>query len=535
MPVRVPTYDSPKVQRANLSGGENTTRALPVAAGQTAGLLASAANVAADVGERWQQRRDLDEAFRVETQVMTDYSAFEQNLRKTRRGANAQGVVDDVDQWWAKIDDTYGKDVSPRVKELTKKSLARVRAQALESTGRYQMAEEDRAQVQSYEAVNGQEIQRAITNGKPEVIAGAKEKIGAAVRAFGAPRGWDADQVAAETLKWNNMLHTQAINTMVDQSPERAKEYFEANRSEIDSANHARIDGMLDKAVTERKATDNAANMASLPFEQAIEKAGQIADPDERKLTIRAIRDLQADKNTAISLREKAASDAVWQAVADGAPMGKLPRALLAQMDGKERVQVNAHYAAEQRRREAEAKGHAVKTDMGLYEQLMGLSPDEFKKVQFSTYADKISRGDMEQLINRKAALKDPKVAPQVATTEQQMNSYSNVMGLKGEKKGMFTQGAYNAFNQFRAEKGKEPDYNERQVILDRLATTNDGGWFSSSKKFYQAKTAAERNDFVNNTVPAEDRKAIEAEIKKRGKPVTVEAIIDMYNLSQKQ
>ena len=535
MPVRVPSYESPRLQRADLSGGENKSRAVPLETGTTAGLLAEAANSASEIGDRIQKRRDLDEAFRVETQVLSDYSAFEQNLRKTRRGASAIGVVDEVDKWWSKLDQTYGKDVTPRVKELTMKSLARARAQALEATGRYQLAEEDRAQVESFNAVNGQEIQRAITDGSPEVIAGAKGKIDAAVRVFGATRGWGAEQVAAETQKWNNVLHTQAVNALVDKSPEQAKAYFEANRAEIDSGNHARISGMIDKAVTERKAVDNAAAWATMPFEDAIKKAGEIADPDERKLTIAAVRELQADKNVANALREKEASDKVWQAVASGAPLRALPKALLEQMGGKERVQVNAHYEAERKRREAEAKGVSVKTDMALYEQLMGLPPDEFKKVQFSTFADRISRGDMEQLINRKAALKDPKAANEVASTEQQMGGYINSMGLKDEKKGMFTKAAYDEFNQFRSANKREPTYDERQKILDRLSMANDGGWFGAAKSYYQATTLEEKNKFVNDTVPEADRKAIIEEIKKRGRPVTVQAILDMYRAGNKQ
>lgn len=532
MPIRVPTYDAPKVERANLAGGENTSRAIPIERGQTANLIAGALGAAADLGDRVQQRRDLDEAFRVETQVMADYSAFEQNLRKTRRGASAIGVVDEVDGWWAKVDQTYGKDVSPRVKELTQKSLARVRAQALERIGTYQMGEEDRAQVQSFNAVNGQEIQNAIVDGKPEVIAAARVKIGDAVRVFGATRGWSPDEVAAETQKWANVLHQQALGALVDASPAKAKEYFEANRKEIDSAHHARIDSMIGKAVAERKATDNAVAWAALPFEEAIAKARAIPDEGERKMSIAAVRQLQEEKNIARSLREKEVSDQVWQQVANGVPMAKLPKALLEQMDGRERMQVNAHYEAERKRREVEAKGGAVKTDMKLYEELMSLPPDQFRGVQFSTFADRLSRGDMEQLINRKASLKDPKQANDVATTEQQMGSYINSMGLKDEKKGAFQKTAYDEFNQFRAANKREPNYDERQKILDRLSTT-DGGWFGQ-KRFFELKTTKERNAFVDDAVPAADRTEIIKLLQARKIPVTAQTILDTYLAGQR-
>lgn len=537
MPIRVPAYDGPKVQRANLSGGENTSRAIPIERGQTANAVAGALNAAGDFGARVQERRDLDEAFRVETQVMADYSAFEQNLRKTRRGASAVGVVDEVDGWWAKLDQTHGKDVSPRVKELTQKSLARVRAQALERIGTYQMGEEDRAQTESFNAVNGQEIQNAITDGRPEVIAAAREKIGAAVRAFGATRGWDADKSAAETQKWASALHQQAINAMVDGDPAKAKEYFEANRAEVDSAHHARITGMIDKAVTERKAVDNAASWAALPFDEAIAKARGITNPDERKQTISAVRQLQEEKNIARNLREKEVSDAVWQAVANGTSMAKLPKALLEQMDGKERVQVNAYYEAERKRREGDAKGEAVKTDPKVYGEVLDRLRVDPLNTRPETFQG-LSRGDIRFLQNQRASMlgKDQKEKGpnEVATPEQQMGGYINSMGLKNEKKGAFQKAAYDEFNSFRAANKREPGYEERQKILDRLSMTNDGGWFGSEKAFYQATTPKEKSEFVNKTVPAADRAEIIKLLESRKVPVTAQAILDIYREGQK-
>lgn len=532
---QVPTVDGPRVQQSPLRGGENTTRAINTGAGMLTSAAGAAITGFGEAGDRIQERRDLDEAFRVETAVIAEYSQFEQNLRKTRRGASAQGVVNDVDQWWSKIDETYGKDVSPRVKQLTAKSLARARAQALESTGKYQMVEEDRAQTESYTAVNGQEIQRAVTLGTPEALASAKGKINAAVAVFGATRGWKQEQFDAENQKWTNALHIQAVNAMIDDKPAEAKAYFEANRKEIDSANHVRMSKMIDRGVAEATATKNAADWASLPFEKAIENANKITDPDTRKMTVAAVRDLQTDKNIAIQLREREASDKVWQAVANGATLKSLPRAMLEQLNGRERVQVNEHYEAERKRRAAEAAGKPVKTDLALLEKLISMSPEEIAKVQLSTYQDRISRGDLEQLMVRRSSMlsKDPKKEHEVATVTQHMNTYISTMKLKDESKGAFQKAALDEFDNFKATNKREATHDERTKILDRLSIEQSNFW-SSNKRFFEV-APKDRQKFVDDVVPASERAEIIKSLTKKGIPVTVQTILDMYNAGQKQ
>lgn len=527
----VPSYGGPQVQQAPLRGGENTTRAVPTAAGSTASAVGGALTGLGEVGDRIQERRDLDEAFRVETKVLADYSAFEQNLRKTRRGAAAKDVTNDVDQWWSKLDETYGQDVSPRVKQLTMKSLARARAQSLESVGRYQMAEEDRAQVQSFNSVNGTEIQNAITNGKPEVIASAKEKIAASVNAFGATRGWTAEDAAAEKLKWFNMLNIQAVEGMVDANPKAARAYFEANRSEIDSAHHKRLDDMIERKVTDRAATENAAKWAALPFEEAMTKANEITDPEEKRKTVAAVKELQSEKNIAMQLAERQASDTVWQLVANNVPLSKLPEAVLSRMNGRERVQVNDYYAAERRRREAEAKGHDIKTDPTVYGQVLDLLRADPRGTRPEAFAG-LSRADVRSLQNHRDALlgAKPGKEAEVASTEQQMGTYLNTMDLKGEKKGAFQKAAYDEFEAYRKATGKEPTYEERKKILERLSLPGEvlsGSWYKNDPNMRLFEATPEQRAKFAPTIPDTDRAGLSAAFEKRNnrKPTEAELI----------
>lgn len=492
----VPVYDNPTVNKAPLQGGLNTSspdmQALSGPA-RTAGALSNATGALAAAGERIQERRDLDDTFRAETGVLAEYQTFEADLRKTRRGAAARDVTNDVDAWWAKAEEKTVANTSPRVQQMLAKSMARARLNSLDSMGKFQASEEDRAQTESFTAAQGQEIQTAITSGDPAVLATARGKLASAAIAFGATRNWGTDQIAAEKQKWTNTLHVQALNAMVDgNNPMGAKAYFEANREEIDSSNHARIEKVIKKAVVEQKALENAASMATLPFEQQLEKAAKIADQDEKAMTVKAVKENISEKNIADGLREKAASDSIWQMVANGAPLNKLPKTVLEKMDGKERVQVNAHYEAQRKAREAEAKGHSIKTDpteLAKVYDMMRDDPDGFKKLKMTTLVDRISGTDMEQIARiQQASLKPGKDAAHVVNTTQAISTYTKEMTKDQANK--FTPQAYKALDDFQIQNKRAPDLEERRKILDDLTTKgvieDDTLWFDSTKPKYQ-------------------------------------------------
>lgn len=253
---QVPVVEGPRTQRPALRGGELTTVAAPTAAGSTAIEFGKGLMNLGEAGARIQERRDLDEAFRVETTVLTDYNTFEQNLRKTRKGSAAKGVVDDVDKWWSEVGQKYGADVSPRVKELTNKSLARARLQALDSAGRWQAQEEERSLAESYSAVNITEINNAAKSQDPATLKVSKDKLAAAAAVYGRLRGWDEPTITAEQQKLASTLHIAAINMMRATDPQKAMAYFEANKMEIDVGHRPDIEAQLKARVADQVGGD---------------------------------------------------------------------------------------------------------------------------------------------------------------------------------------------------------------------------------------------------------------------------------------
>jgi hypothetical protein len=313
-----------------------------------------------------------------------------------------------------------------------------------------------------------------------------------------------------------------------------AEKFLEANRSRIDARVSDDLDAKLRPIKLDYQASEFAAQVSALPFEEQIKKVNEIKDVDLRSRAAGVVKENDSLQRAATAQREKAVSDAVWQQVAQGASLRQLPANLLMQMDGKERVALNEHYRAAAARARTEAEGRAVKTDFKTYEELVNLPPDQFLRTRLSAYQDKIGRGDLEKLIDRQAKLRNPDTASTVASTEQQMGTYVSALGLKDDKRGAFQQAAYNEIAGFVKVNKREPTYDERQKLLDRLSMQHDGGWFGASKRYYEvaSSTPEDRAKFMEQAVPEKDRKEITEALSRRGVPVTVQNILDAYRIA---
>jgi len=89
---------------------------------------------------------------------------------------------------------------------------------------------------------------------------------------------------------------------------------------------------------------------------------------------------------------------------------------------------------------------------------------------------------------------------------------------------------------EYKAANGKKPGSKEMKAIADQLMiegiTEKNTFWFDTRKRVYQL----ERNEsFVDIEVPESDKNIIEAELKKRGKPVSDAVIRDLYVRSKQR
>ena len=480
--ARVPTYDGPQVQTRALQPVYQ--REVDVSSGLQA--LGRAAGQGADILDRQIQRNVQTEVDQTDAEITTGWLEWDAQNRRQFTGSRAGEYEAAAKDWWDKTAQDYGGRLSPMAKQALGSALARKRAAAMGAVLSRQAEEVERHSVSVYDAKQNTETEMGIDTGD---VVGAADRIRKAAAAFGAARNWNTEQVQAEQQKRLAALHVNYITRLSSSGKpsdvERAQQYVEANKHEIPASAQIKIDEVLAKERLNVEAKAKAAANAGKPLSEQLAAGADMA-PDLRERYLQEVRNNHAMVEQAKREREATASDQAWQMVGQGR---RVPESVLSSMDGKGRVQLQ-DYLRERAKKAAE--GTPVKTDWGLYVDLRErLAAGE--KVDLRPYAGtRIAGAQLEQLLDIQTRVRDPKKAPEVASTEQQMGTYIAQMDLGGEKhaekRGQFTAAAYDLFNEHLKRTGKEPTYEDRQKILDRLTTetvTKPGVlWDSKGKTF---------------------------------------------------
>jgi hypothetical protein len=516
----------------------------------------NAADFAGDV-ERVAQRRAVEEANSAEAAIKQEQLEFESALQAKRRGVNAKGYYEDVAKWWDDVKTKYTETLSPASRAVVSKSLQTAKLQSLRAARQYEDTESERAADEAGDAAITAEINRVVRTGDGNATGAALEVIQRNVTERAARKGWTTTQMREAFDKNVSYLHVRMIEALVENAPAEAEQYYAKHKGQIGEANYTRIERLVKASKIERVAEEMASSVQGLPYDQQLARVAQIKDPDERKAARRYVQEAERDRVEMRASAERRASDQIWQLVAQGVPFGKLPRKTLDELDGKERLQVTQHYEAEMRRRMAEAKGSSVKTDMELYERLMLMSPEDFVKERITAYSDKLSRQDIEQLINRQATFKQQgskeanKQARNLLSFTSQVSAAQTEAGIKpgSERAGRFRSAAQDALISFKEANNRDPNDRETQQMLDNLLLKRDK-WFFGSQFYFEADEAdkakfqpaksqsagATPQPTVNKEIPASQRvippkhrKVIEELLKRQGIPVTEGEVQRIY------
>jgi hypothetical protein len=202
-------------------------------------------------------------------------------------------------------------------------------------------------------------------------------------------------------------------------------------------------------------------------------------------------------------------------------------------------VQLQEHLAAKAKRLAEGGGAKPVKTDpraLAKIYDMMRDDPEGFKKLRMEPLMLNIGASDMEQISRiQRDMLKPGAEGKEVVTALQQIGTYTD--GLAKEKRAQFDSAAFDALNEHAKAKGKPATYEERKVILDRLALDGEvvhGKWYRNdpNKAYYQL-SPAERAKFVP-TISKEDRALITASLKKAGINEPTEAqILERFKLAK--
>lgn len=191
------------------------------------------------------------------------------------------------------------------------------------------------------------------------------------------------------------------------------------------------------------------------------------------------------------------------------------------------------------------AKGTDAITDQATwYEIQRGLtSPDPAERARWAgeplwKYKDKLSNNDFQELAKMQGAVRkgDPdKELSHVGSVNQMVDRTLTTLGIDPTPKpstsptsdagrsAAFRRAVQDDLTAFEKQKGSKATPEEMQKIIDRLTreVAGTGGWLSKSKRVFEMKIG---------DVPKEERAKIEDALKRNGKPITDQAIIDLYS-----
>lgn len=471
---QVPVYGDRQLRTEALRPVMQTTPDVSSGARTLAGGL----NQVSDAADQMDLRDAQAKAFDAESKITAEWLKWDGEARQHYRGQNVDGYGPAAEEWWKKAAETYGKDLSPRARMLASRGLQSKQLSALNSVGTFVNAEKERHADEAYSADVTATVQFGITTGN---VAGTAQQLREKAAMLGARKGWTTEQVQAEQLKNLSGMHLAQITKLAEADATVAQAYYDANKAEVIAAAQPRIEQILKGEADNQFATQFAAERAGMPLGEQLAEAAKITDPQRREKALGQIRNNYALVKQAEQERENAAADEAWQAYAQGK---RIPEAVLSQMSGRERVQLQDSMRA---RAERVATGAKVKTDWNAYiDAREKLANGE--RVDLRGMTEKIAPAQLEQLLDIQTRRSDPKKAPEVASAEQQVSTYVDTLKLGGSKKaeerGKFKAAAQDLFNEHLRRTGKEPTFDERQQILDKLTVNvvTKPGWLWDTK-----------------------------------------------------
>lgn len=536
---QVPVYNGPQVREQALQGGfqqnidvSSSTRAL----GQ--GLMQ-----VAEVADRVVMREAETKANTVDTDIAAGWLEWDAKNRKNYQGANAGQYGPAAEQWWANAAETYGKDFDPLAKSMVNKTLARRKAASLGSVYQFMETEKEKHADETAAANIGTTIQFGVTSGD---VVGAAERVRTLSAQIGARKGWTTEQVQAEQAKNLSALHLAQISKLAEQDPAKAQAYYTANKAEVGFAQQPRVEQVLKAETDNQFAVQFAASVATKPLSEQLKAAGEIKDPERRSKALTEVKNNYAMVQQAQIEQEKRFSDQAWQLVGQGK---KVPEALLAGMDGKERVQLQEHLRLKAQHA-ADQGNKPIKTDPATHARLIDMmlnDPEAFKQERIAAHAMKLSQTDLEQFAAKQQALRGNNTGKQdsMLTDVARVDGALTAAGIDAKKN---PDVAYKVQMEIdrrvRADSasrgGKELTADEKQkhidaVLMDKVFVSE---WGRDSQKplallkpeeLKDAYVTVNGADVKLSTIPLIDRQQIMDSLRRKGEVVTEQAIAEVY------
>lgn len=501
------------------TGPQLTTQAQPggylpqVDTGATGRALGQAMGAVSDALDRKAQRDDEIATSQVDAKLAGDWMAKDVELRSKYQGANVDQYQAEAAKWWQEAPIAYGQALSARGKTMLGQVLGRRQAVALGTVAQHVNNEKERTADDAAAANMQTSIQFGVTSGD---VAGAAARVRQLTAEVAARKGWTTEQLQAEQGKSLSMLHLAQISKLAETNATAAQSYYDANKAEVGFAQQPRVEQILKGSTDNQFAQQFAASVAAKPLAEQITAAAGIKDPERREKAITQIKTNHGLVLAAKQEEERKFSDQAWQLVGQGK---KVPEAVLAGMDGRERVQLQDHLR--QRAEHLAALGaKPVPTDPATHARLWEMlvrDPQAFAQERLQAYSMKLSQTDLEQLYTKQREILDPKQGADGVTWLQRVKDRWDMLAIEKDdkKRGTFSEAANREREVFKQRTGKYPTPDEETKILDRLMLPGQSSWFNDNAKSY-AESVVTGRKFVPD-ISSTDRAELVKRFKARG------------------
>lgn len=440
---RVPTYDNPQEQLRALPGVRESSVASPSLFGVAAeqriasaqGMMQAGTGIAA-AANVMQDRENADMLFRAETALKDEYLKHEQAVRE-RKGQGAWGATVDTEKWFAEQEKKHSGVLTNDVqRRLFSQSLTKMRQASLSTISQYESGErrrslEESAQASIVGSINmaaaaaaqglpkggaqpGTVEQTTDENGNPVATAppvevvnnpltGIKSDILKRVQVLTDINGWSPERKQLEEGKYLTMMHKQVIQSLATNQPAQAREYYEANKEEIDGGERDGIEKFV-KEGTLRELSQEATDeliAKGMPLEDALKEVRSRYKGDEEDEIARRVKERYGEAQTALKLGQQQAADAAWKTITGGGGRKSIPLDTWNAMGGEEQRQVLDYLDAKTRRAQSDGKG--MKDDIGNLDTVERMieSGDITEHGQLARYEPYFSKSTLRTLSNK--------------------------------------------------------------------------------------------------------------------------------------
>lgn len=509
--------------------------------------LGQSADALGQITERLQQVKDADSLFRAESGIKEDYRAFEVTA-KQRTGVNAWNVMQDTSKWWDENSKKYGDTLqTPRQQRLFAAQLGQLRGQSLDVMAGHEAAQRRASLEDSATASIVSSINLAAGNaGDPAVVSASKDDVLKRVQVVADLNGWSPAMREAKEAAYLTDFHKQVIQSLVDEQPDQARAYYEANKGEIAGAAQAEIHKVIETGTTLHVAQTTADQLAGKSEQDGIKWIRENLDGEQQKAASEEWRGRFAQDRAARDNQQKDFGDSAWKTFDQTGSLAGISAATWAGMDGRAAEELKKYALAK-------ARGETVKTDFGVWSDVRD-KVISGQRVDLKQYVNDIGEADLKQLRELQA---NPYKLYEAKIDQDDFNSVAESAGLrpfdpkKSEAErsslGELKQRVETMIDQRQTDAKRPMTREEKRALMQQeldnhvlvhrtiLSDEPRAAITLAPDEVGRAYVNVGEQKVYLKDIPAEDRAAIIAARQKNGLPVSEQVIAEYYLRGQQQ